>query len=166
MKHYADLGRKEMEFQVGERVFLKLRPYRRQSLVRHTHPKLAARYYGPFLILEKIGKVAYRLALPETARIHPVFHISQLQKAIGNGVATSLIPVQLTEEVELCVEPETVLAVRPSQHQGELEILVKWKDLPELEASWENLSAMVQQFPDSHLEDKVLLLQGVLISPG
>jgi len=47
------------------------------------HPKLAAKYYGPFLVVAVVGSVAFKLQLPDAARIHPMFHVSQLELAVG-----------------------------------------------------------------------------------
>ncbi|KAL6312880.1 hypothetical protein AAG906_022641 [Vitis piasezkii] len=79
-KSYADHRRRPLEFRIGDHVFLRVTP--RKGVFRFgKRGKLAPRYVGPFEILEKIGEVAYRLALPpQLSGIHDVFHVSMLRK--------------------------------------------------------------------------------------
>ena len=78
-KSYADTRRRPLEFEVGDHVFLKVMPKRR--VVRFgKRGKLSSRYIGPFEVLERVGIVAYRLALPSSlSSVHNVFHVSMLQ---------------------------------------------------------------------------------------
>lgn len=119
---------------------------------------MAPRYFGPFEVLERVGHVAYRLKLPETARIHDVFHVSQLKKSIGNRTATPQLPATLTDEMEVILQPGQVEGLREALEGRE--VLIKWKDLPEYEATWELFAAINRQFPEFNLEDKVQLWQG------
>lgn len=82
MKAQADKCITEREFQVGDAVFLKLQPYVQSMVASRSNQKLSFRFYGPYTILERIGKVTYRLDLPASAKIHPVVHVSQLKKQI------------------------------------------------------------------------------------
>ncbi|XP_024164285.1 uncharacterized protein LOC112171315 [Rosa chinensis] len=91
-KSYTDNRRKHLEFQVGDWVFLKLSPWK--GVVRFDkHEKLSQRYIGPYEIVEQIGLVAYRLALPpQLSRLHDVFHVSMLRKYIAD--ASHVLPSQ------------------------------------------------------------------------
>nr|GFB47407.1 putative reverse transcriptase domain-containing protein [Tanacetum cinerariifolium] len=79
-KSYADFKRKPMEFQVGDKVIVKVSPWK--GVVHFgKRGKLNHRYVGPFKVLEEIGKVAYKLELPEElSRVHNTFHVSNLKK--------------------------------------------------------------------------------------
>lgn len=112
MKNDADKKRRAESFEVGDMVFLKLQPYRQRSLARKPFEKLASKFYGPFEVLQRVGMVAYKLNLPPPCKIHPVFHVSQLRRALGSVVCNPTLPEQLTSELELVVEPKTVLKVR------------------------------------------------------
>ena len=117
-------------------VYLKLQPYRQQSLVKRVNEKLSPRFYGPYPVLERIGQVAYKLQLPSESRIHPVFHISQLKKALGAGHQPTNLPAQLSADLVLEVEPWAVLGVRNSH--ANMEVLIHWKGLQDFEATWES----------------------------
>ncbi|GJW00162.1 putative reverse transcriptase domain-containing protein [Tanacetum coccineum] len=83
-RSYANIRRKPLEFQVGDRVMLKVSP---QKGVIHfgKQGKLNPRYIGPFKILERIGPVAYKLELPEElSNVHSTFHVSNLKKCLSN----------------------------------------------------------------------------------
>ena len=79
-KSYTDIRRQPLEFEVGDHVFLKVMP--KTGVVRFgKRGKLSPRFIGPFEILERIGSVAYRLALPPSmSSVHEVFHVSMLRR--------------------------------------------------------------------------------------
>lgn len=152
MKRVYDSKHQEREFEVGDMVFLKLHPYRQQSLALRKNFKLAARFFGPFRVLQKIGKVAYKLDLPQNAKIHPVFHVSLLKKQIGTkSVVLPQLPF-FHELGELIPHPVAILDSRVRRKK--LEVLVHWQGLPPSEATWEELARIKSSFPDVLLEDK------------
>lgn len=86
-----------------------------------------------------------------------MFHVSQIKKAIGNQLAHPDLLVHLSEDLRVNWEPEKVIGVRT--HEDEVgqrtEVLIKWKGVPEFDATWEDFRTIQGTFPDFDLEDKV-----------
>ena len=79
-KSYTDLRRKDIRYEIGEKVFLKVSPWKKVMRFGKKG-KLSPRLIGPYEVIEKVGPVAYRLALPpELEKIHNVFHVSMLRR--------------------------------------------------------------------------------------
>jgi hypothetical protein len=109
MKTQADKHHTERVFEEGDWVYLRLQPYRHKSLALRRNLKLSPRFYGLFQILSYIGSVAYKLALPPEARLHPIFHVSCLKKklVLSSTPISTLPPVD--KEGEICPEPEKII---------------------------------------------------------
>ncbi|GKB82847.1 hypothetical protein Tco_0949742 [Tanacetum coccineum] len=106
-KSCADNRRKPLEFKVGERVMLKVSPWK--GVIRFGKKgKLAPRYVGPFEILERVGPVAYRLRLPEElSGVHDTFHVSNLKKCLAD--ASLHVPLdEIKVDKTLCFVEEPV----------------------------------------------------------
>lgn len=104
---------------MGDLVFLKLKQHKMQSIATRISPKLNACYYGPFEVVGRIGEVAYKLKLPPSSKVHPVFHVSLLKKAQGKYHALAELPTGLEDDDVEKFEPESVLAVRIIVKRGE-----------------------------------------------
>ncbi|GKA54069.1 putative reverse transcriptase domain-containing protein [Tanacetum coccineum] len=109
-KSYADLKRKPMEFQVGDRVMLKVSPWK--GVVRFgKRGKLNPRYVGPFKVLEKVGAIAYKLELPqELSRVHNTFHLSNLKKCYADEpLAIPLDGLHIDDKLYFVEEPVEII---------------------------------------------------------
>ncbi|KAL0313620.1 UNVERIFIED_CONTAM: hypothetical protein Sradi_5761300 [Sesamum radiatum] len=137
----------EREFEVGDEVFLKLQPYKQTSVALRRNIKLSVKYFGPFKILGKIGKVAYRLELLPSSRVHPVFHVSLLKKKIRSKYIPSLNP-EIEDEV-FKVYPATILVRRlvPRNNVGVPQVLIQWSHSSPDQATWEDYKDMAAKFP-------------------
>jgi hypothetical protein len=93
MTTVANRKRSDRSFEINDYVFLKLQPYRQQSMAYRSSQKLAAKYYGPYQVIAKIGSMAYKLDLSPSTHIHPVFHVSQLKKHKGNHTVQGTPPM-------------------------------------------------------------------------
>lgn len=149
MKTKADRNRTEKEFQVGEKVLLKLQPYVQKSVVNRPYPKLAYKYFGPYEVMERIGKVAYRLQLPADSRVHPVFHVSQIKdyRPDYTPVFTDLPSIPALDATD--TEPERILDRRlvKKGNTAITQVLIKWSQLPEDAATWEDWEVLATRFP-------------------
>ncbi|PKI38846.1 hypothetical protein CRG98_040763 [Punica granatum] len=135
---------------MGDRVFLKVSPWK--GIIRFGKKgKLSPRYIGPYEILERIGKVAYLLALPpELSRIHNVFHVSMLRKYIPDpSHVLSYQPVELNEDLTYEEEPVEILDRKERVLRTKRIPLVKvlWKSHSIEEATWEPEDSTRVQYP-------------------
>ncbi|GKB79041.1 putative reverse transcriptase domain-containing protein [Tanacetum coccineum] len=109
-KSYIDLKRKPMEFEVGDRVMLKVSPWK--WVVRFgKRCKLNPRYVGPLKVLAKVGKVAYMLELPqELSRVHHTFHVSNLKKCYADEpLAMPLEGIHVDDKLQFVEEPVEIM---------------------------------------------------------
>ena len=125
-KSYADRRRRELEFEVGDLVYLKVSPMKGVQRFG-LKGKLSPRYISPFEVTERVGSVAYRLRLPESmAQVHDVFHVSTLRKCLADPSQVTIVeaipvqqdltyeemPVQILDRKEKVLRNKTVPLVK------------------------------------------------------
>ena len=149
-KSYADIRRRPLEFEVGDHVFLKVMPKR--GVIRFgKQGKLSPRYIGPFEVLERVGTVAYRLALPPSLlSVHEVFHVSMLRKY-------TLDLTHIVDWGEIAVDtdgtleegPMLIMDSREKVLRGKTVRLVKvlWQHRGVEEATWERKDTVRASYP-------------------
>jgi len=144
---YANKNRTDKEFVVGDWVYLKLQPFKQQSIPNSAFHKLAARFYGPYKIVERVGKVACKLELLAQARIHNVFHISLLKRHHGDcPVSTTLPSIDSNDQLDL--KPIDILArrIKKRGNRSVTEVLIHWQHTTPEEATWYKVHKLKQQF--------------------
>jgi hypothetical protein len=150
MKQLADKKQTEREFVEGDWVFLKLQPYRQNSVAVRKNLKLNPKYYGPYQISKRIGMMAYELKLPEGSLIHPVFHVSLLKRKIGDAIImSSKLPLS-DKEGRMQIVPIAILdrKLMKKGNGAATVVLVQWSNLYQEDATWEDLTDLQKQFPD------------------
>ncbi|RLM91723.1 hypothetical protein C2845_PM08G11800 [Panicum miliaceum] len=164
MKKQADQKRSERQFQVGDMVFVKLQPYVQLSVASRSCNKLAFKFFGPFRILARIGSVAYRLELPTSSSMHPVFHVSQLKMVVGTD---HVVSASLPDERAQWSVPERIHQKRLTQKglRPVTQVLVKWSMLPASLATWEDLEYVSHQFPNAPAWGQLASQEGGNVSP-
>ncbi|KAM6586975.1 hypothetical protein CsatA_009580 [Cannabis sativa] len=153
IKSYADLKRRDIEFEVGDHVFLRVTPRKGLSVKRFgKRGKLSPRYVGPFQILDKVGSVAYRIALPPSlSGVHNVFHVSQLRKYVSDpSHVLSYETLGLQEDLSYNERPVKILDQKDRILRNKTITLVKvlWRNSVVEEATWELESDMREQYPE------------------
>ena len=144
------MKRKDIEYEVEDKVFLKVSLWRK-ILRFGKKGKLSLRFIGPYGVLERIGQVAYRLALiSELANLHNVFHVSMLRRYCSDE--WHIVPVQdiqVQSEFSYDKEPKAILARDVKRFRNKQVPLVKvlWQHHGMEEAIWELESIMRAQYP-------------------
>ncbi|XP_073139115.1 uncharacterized protein [Henckelia pumila] len=150
-KNYANRQRRDLEFAVGDHVFLKVSPMK--GVMRFGRKgKLNPRYIGRFEILERIGTLAYRLALPPSlAKVHNMFHVSMLRRYVSNpSHVLDFDPLQLSPELAFEERPVQILAheERRLRTRSIPMVKVQWMNHSDEEATWETEANMRTRYPE------------------
>ncbi|KAJ0443232.1 putative chromatin remodeling & transcriptional activation CHROMO-DOMAIN family [Helianthus annuus] len=149
-KANVDKRRRPIEFQVGDYVLLKVSPWK-GIICYHKRGKLGPRYIGPFKILARVGRVAYRLELPPTLDgIHNTFHVSQLRKCLADE--TALVPlddIELDERLNYVERPIAIkdVKVKNLRNKAVRQVLVQWQHRKGSELTWEAENEMRKHYP-------------------
>ena len=149
-KRYADWHRSDFEFQEGDFVFLKVSPW--NGVIRfRKRGKLGPRFIGQFRIFSRIGRVAYRLDLPdELFQIHNTFHVSQLRNCVTDeAVFISLDDIQVDRSLNYVEKPIPILdrKTKALQNKEVKLVKVKWQHRKGSEWTWEPNEEMREHYP-------------------
>ncbi|GJW56907.1 putative reverse transcriptase domain-containing protein, partial [Tanacetum coccineum] len=149
-KSYADRRRKPLEFEVGDKVMLKVSPWK--GVIRFgKRGKLNPRYIGPFRIIAKVGTLAYRLELPEQlSRVHSTFHVSNLKKCfVDEPLAIPLEEIQIDDKLNFIEEPVEIMDREVKRlKQSRIPIVkVRWNSRRGPEFTWEREDQMKKKYP-------------------
>ncbi|GJV64946.1 putative reverse transcriptase domain-containing protein [Tanacetum coccineum] len=154
-KSYADLKRKPMEFEVGDKVMLKVSPWK--GVVRFgKRGKLNPRFVGPFKVIKRVGDVAYKLELPEElSRVHNTFHVSNLKKCHADEpLAVPLDGLHFDDKLQFVEEPIEITdrEVKRLKRSHIPLVKVRWNSKRGPEFTWEREDQFQKKYP--HLFSK------------
>ncbi|GJY46062.1 hypothetical protein Tco_0435125 [Tanacetum coccineum] len=149
-KSYADLKRKPMEFQVGDRVMLKVSPWK--GVIHFgKQGKLNPRYVGPFKVLEKIGSVAYKLELSqELSRVQNIFHVSNLKKCYSDEpLAVPLEGLHVDDKLQFVEEPFEIMEweIKRLKRSRIPLVKVRWNSRRGPKFTWEREDSFKKKYP-------------------
>ena len=149
-KSYAEMKRKDIRYEIREKVFLKVSPWKKVMRFGE-NGKLSPRFIRPYEVIEKVGPVAYRLALPpDLEKIHNVFHVSMLRRNYSNlSHVVSSETIEFRPNLTNEEEPVEILAREVKELRNKKILLVKvlWRNHKTEEATWESEETMWQQYP-------------------
>jgi hypothetical protein len=150
-KSYADKRRRDLSFEIGDFIYLKVSPMRGTRRFR-VKGKLAPKYVGPFKIIDGKGEVAYQLELPpQLSEVHDVFHVSQLKKCLrvpeeqlpmeylnlGGDFTYSKRPIRVLDTTEQVTRSKVIKMCK-----------IQWSHHTEDEATWEHEEELGADYPN------------------
>ena len=146
-KSYTDMRIKDIQYKIGEKVFLKVSPW--NKVMRFgKKSKLSPRFIRPYEVIEKVGSVEYKLALPlELENVHNVFHVSMLRRYMSDpSHVVSSETIELRSDLTYEDEPVEILAreVKELQKKRIPFVIVLWRNHKTEEAMWESEEVMRQ----------------------
>eukprot|EP00253_Pinus_taeda_P020588 PITA_20588 len=150
-KSYADAHKIDRRYEVGDQVFIRIKP-NKSTIQFRKWTKLSPRFIGPFKVVERVGPVAYRLALPaHLHRIHNVFHVSVLRHYIVDlSHNLQWKELQVSDEGVVTVKLLRILERRVRQLRNRLvdQVKVQWDKYSPGSATWENTGDICQRYPN------------------
>jgi hypothetical protein len=142
-KRYYDQGHREVSFKIGEEVLLNSKNiHMRTQKGRRSTPKLLPKWIGPFKVVQLVGAVSYKLELPPTMKVHPVFHVSLLKPYLSDGRMQPPGPVLIEGEAYFMIERILDHRVSKRGRNAHMHYLVKWQDYGPEHNSWEPESSL------------------------
>ncbi|GKA30752.1 putative reverse transcriptase domain-containing protein [Tanacetum coccineum] len=155
-KSYADMRRKPLEFQVVDKVMLKVSPWK--GVIRFgKRGKLNPRYIGPFKVLAKVGTISYILELPQQlSRVHSTFHVSNLKKCLSDEpLAIPLDEIHIDVKLHFIEETVEIMDREVKRlKQSRIPIIkVRWNSRSGPEFTWEREDQFRKKYP--HLFTKI-----------
>nr|GFC19587.1 putative reverse transcriptase domain-containing protein [Tanacetum cinerariifolium] len=161
-KSYADLKRKPIEFQVGDKVMLKVSPWK--GVLRFgKRGKLNPMYVGPFKVLKRVKNVAYKLDLPEElSRVHNTFHVSNLKKCHADEpLAVPLDGLHFDDKLHFVEEPVEIMdrEVKRLKRRRIPLVKVRWNYKRGPEFMWEREDQFRKKYP--HLFARTALMLSI-----
>ena len=172
-KSYADLKRRDIAYEVGDKVFLKVSPWRK-ILRFGKKGKLSPRFIGSYEVFERIGPVTYCLALPpELTKLHNMFHVSMLRRYLSDE--SHMLPmqdVQVQADLLYDEEPKAILAREVKNLWNKQVPLVKvfWQHHGREEVTWELEATMRAQYSQlfescMNFKEEILFKGGRVVTP-
>jgi len=154
MTQIANNRHNERSFSIGDYVYLKLQHYRQKSVVHRSSQKLSAKFFDPYLVINKIGNVVHKLELPPSSTIHLVFHVSQLKRHVGSQPVQTTLPQMPPNPV---LQPQATMDRRivKRKNQTATQILIHWRGFSPADATWEYAEEIATRFPHFNLDNKV-----------
>jgi ribosomal protein L21E len=149
-RKYADLARRMVEFEEGDKVLLKISPWKGLSRFGKKG-KLSPRYIGPFEVLKRVGKVAYEIALPPSLQqVHNVFHVSLLKRFVpSTNCVIEHEPVEIQPDLSFEEHPVRITDRKEKVLRNKVVAIVKvlWRNPKVEEFTWELENEMRDRYP-------------------